>query len=321
MIAGDFPLPDGPLVVVALGGNALLKRGEPLDAPTQLHNVRQAAAQIAQLASGRRLVVTHGNGPQVGLLALQAEAYREVPPYPLDVLGAESEGMVGYLLEQEIANRLPAGRGIATLLTRVAVDPADPAFQWPTKPIGPVFDTDRGEALARERGWTMVRDGAGVRRAVASPKPREVLALPSVRVLLQSGAVVVCAGGGGVPVARSGPAEPYQGVEAVIDKDLAASLLARRLEASLLLIATDVPAVVLDWGTPQARAVRRASPDALQGLPFAAGSIGPKVEAACEFARATGCPAVIGSLDDVERLVAGEAGTWVDREFKGLALE
>ncbi|MGM9488236.1 carbamate kinase [Ideonella sp. YS5] len=312
------PLADDTLVAVALGGNALLRRGEPQDAPTQLVNVRHAAAQIARLAHSHRLVVTHGNGPQVGLLALQGEAYPEVPPYPLDVLGAETEGMVGYLLEQEIANRLPAGRHVATLLTRVAVDRQDPAFQHPTKPIGPMFDRERAESLARDRGWTLVPDGTGLRRAVPSPRPQEVLALHATKALLDRGMVVICAGGGGVPVARTGPAGDYEGVEAVIDKDLAAALLARQLDAAMLVIATDVTAVFMDWGTAHARAIRRASPEALQALPLAAGSIAPKVEAACDFARATGNPAVIGSLDDIERLLCGQAGTWVSTGCSGL---
>lgn len=309
---------DAPLLVVALGGNALLRRGEPLEAPTQLHNIRLAAMQLARLAQRYRLVVAHGNGPQVGLLALQNEAYREVQPYPLDVLGAETEGMIGYLLEQEIANCLPAGRSVATLLTRVAVDADDPAFKAPSKPIGPVFDTARGAALAQERGWHMVADGSGVRRAVPSPRPRQVLGLRSIRALLEHGTVVICAGGGGIPVAASGVGHEMQGVEAVIDKDLAAGLLAQQLQADLLLIATDVPAVALDWGLPTQRNVRSASPEALLALPFAAGSIGPKVAAACEFAQASGKPAVIGSLDDIERLVRRECGTWIEAGIDGL---
>ncbi|MGA0610783.1 carbamate kinase [Caldimonas sp. KR1-144] len=309
-----------PLFVVALGGNALLRRGEPLEATAQLHNVRRAAQQIVRLAEGRRLVVAHGNGPQVGLLALQNEAYREVHPYPLDVLGAQTEGMIGYLIEQEIANRLPPGRSVATLLTRVEVQRGDPAFAAPSKPIGPVYDAPRGAALARERGWHMVADGAGLRRAVPSPRPQCILELASVLALLEHDTVVVCAGGGGIPVVATGRGEEKEGVEAVIDKDLAAGLLARQLDADLLLIATDVAAVYLGWGTPNACAIRRASPDALRRLAFAAGSIGPKVEAACEFALATGKPAVIGSLDDIERLVSGEAGTWIDTRVDGMEL-
>lgn len=309
---------DHPLLVVALGGNALLRRGEPLEASAQLHNIRHAARQIARLAQRFQLVVVHGNGPQVGLLALQNEAYRGVHPYPLDVLGAETEGMIGYLLEQELANHLPPERSVATLLTRVEVDPDDPAFAAPTKPIGPVYASAQGAALARERGWHMVADGDGVRRAVPSPQPRRILGLSSVRALLDRGVLVVCAGGGGIPVVPTGHGHEKQGVEAVIDKDLAAGLMARQLGADLLVIATDVPAVYLGWGTPARREIRSAPPDALEALAFADGSIGPKVRAACSFARATGKAAVIGSLDDIERLVARQAGTWVSVEAADL---
>ncbi|HEX5685295.1 MAG TPA: carbamate kinase [Ideonella sp.] len=311
---------EAPLLVVALGGNALLRRGEPLEAAAQLRNIRHAAQQIALLAHRFRLVVAHGNGPQVGLLALQNEAYHDVRPYPLDVLGAQTEGMIGYLLEQEIANCLSPGRSVATLLTRVEVDRADPAFSHPSKPIGPVYDLATGHSLAAERGWRMMADGAGLRRAVPSPKPRQIIGLRSVRALLAHGTVVVCAGGGGIPVAATGHGNEKQGVEAVIDKDLAAGLLARQLEADMLLIVTDVPAVCLNWGTPSQREIRSASPDALQGLSFAAGSIGPKVEAACDFARETSQPAVIGSLDDIERLVDRGAGTWVSVASTGIQL-
>jgi carbamate kinase len=311
---------EAPLLVVALGGNALLRRGEPLEAAAQLNNIRHAARQIARLAHRYRLVVAHGNGPQVGLLALQNEAFHDVRPYPLDVLGAQTEGMIGYLLEQEIANCLPPGRSVATLLTRVEVDLGDPAFSRPSKPIGPVYDKAEGAVLAAERGWHMVADGAGLRRAVPSPKPRQIIGLRSVRALLEHGTVVVCAGGGGIPVAATGHGNQKQGVEAVIDKDLAAGLLASQLEADLLLIATDVPAVFLDWGGATQRQIRSASPDALQALSLAAGSIGPKAEAACEFARATDKPAVIGSLDDIERLVEHQAGTWISQASSGLQL-
>ena len=308
---------DAPLLVIALGGNALLRRGEPLEAAAQARNIRHAAEQIARLAPRYRLVVAHGNGPQVGLLALQNEAFHDVRPYPLDVLGAQTEGMIGYLLEQELANCLPAGRSVATLLTRVEVDPADPAFAHPTKPIGPVYDAAQGASLGRARGWHMVPDGAGLRRAVPSPQPRQILGLRSVRALLEHGTVVVCAGGGGIPVIATGSGHEKQGVEAVIDKDLAAGLLARQLEADLLLIATDVPAVYRGWGTSSSHQIRSASPDALEAQAFAAGSIGPKVTA-CAFARATAKPAVIGSLDDIERLVCHDAGTWVSFDAKGI---
>lgn len=303
------PLP--PLLVVALGGNALLRRGEPLEPAAQLRNVRLAAAQLARLASRYRLVVTHGNGPQVGLLALQNSSAPQSGGFPLDVLDAETEGMIGYLLEQELANCLPAGSRVATLLTRVEVDPRDPAFASPSKPIGPVYDQAEGKRLAQERGWQLMPDGKGLRRAVPSPRPLRIPGLQAVQTLLRDGSIVICAGGGGIPVAADGPNGRMRGVEAVIDKDLVSSLLARQLGADLLMIATDVSAVYLDWGLPGQRPVRRTSPSALRELHFAAGSMGPKVEAACAFTEATARPAVIGSLADVERFASREAGTWI----------
>jgi len=308
-----------PLIVVALGGNALQRRGQPLDAATQLANVRKAADRIARLAHKHRLVVAHGNGPQVGLLALQSQALGEGGPYPLDVLGAESEGLIGYLLEQEIANRLPAGRSVATLLTRVQVDRNDIAFERPTQPVGPPYTPEQREAIARRVGWCWAQGDDGFRRVVPSPKPQRIVGLRSVRVLLDHGSVVICAGGGGIPVAATGRGEELEGVEAVIDKDLAAGLLARQLDADLLVIATDVDAVCLHWGSASQRPIRRAPPDALQRHDFEAASIGPKVEAACEFARATGRPAVIGALKDLDDLVTGDAGTRVSVEYTEMA--
>lgn len=305
------------MLVVALGGNALLKRGEPLEADTQARNVRLAAGNLARLARHYRLVVTHGNGPQVGLLALQNAAYPAVQPYPLDMLDAQTEGLIGYLLEHELANRLPTGMGVATLLTRVQVDSADSAFTHPTKPIGPVYTAAQRQALAGKHGWQFVADGKGYRRVVPSPRPHGILNLPAVRILLDHPMVVVCAGGGGIPVT---PADGGQlrGVEAVIDKDSVSCLLARQLQADMLFIATDVPAVYLDWGKPGQRAVRKASPTALAAIPFPPGSMGPKVEAACAFARSTGRPAVIGRLEDVDRFATQEAGTWISTEAAGI---
>lgn len=311
---------DAPLLVVALGGNALLRRCEPLDAVHQLANVRKAADRLAVLASEWRLVIAHGNGPQVGLLALQNEAGGGPPAFPLDVLGAQTEGQIGYLLEQELANRLGPERGVATLLTRVQVDAADPAFSHPTKPIGPLYDTAQAQLLARERGWQFVKDGAGLRRAVPSPLPLHITNLRSVQALLEQGTVVICAGGGGIPVADDGTGR-LEGVEAVIDKDRAASLLARQLDADLLLIATDVQGVYLDWGTARQRAIAAASPDALRSLVFAEGSIGPKVEAACEFAQTTRRPAVIGALEDIERLALRSTGTCISTAVDGIRLQ
>jgi carbamate kinase len=295
-------------VVAALGGNALLRRGEPMDAATQRANIVRAVRAIAPLAREHELVITHGNGPQVGLLALQAETYPDVAPYPLDGRGAESEGMIGYLHEQELVSALP-GREVATLLTQVYVDAADPALGAPSKPIGPVYDDAAGARLAVERGWALAPDGAGVRRVVASPEPQAIVELPSIRVLLEAGVLVICAGGGGVPVTlRDGT---VHGVEAVVDKDRAAALLAEHLGAQVLLLLTDVPRVVAGWGTADAVGIGRATPAQLLEHDFAAGSMGPKVDAACRVAERTGGRAAIGALEDAARLLAGRAGTQI----------
>jgi carbamate kinase len=296
-------------LVVALGGNALLRRGEPLTAEIQRRHAAQAMGLVAELARENDVVLTHGNGPQVGLLALQALAYADVPPYPLDVLGAESEGMIGYVLEQELQNRLP-DRTAVTVLTQVVVDQEDPAFRRPTKPIGPVYTEDRARQLARELGWTVAADGDHFRRVVPSPRPLRIVEISAIRMLVDAGAIVVCTGGGGIPVTVDG-AGRLHGVEAVIDKDLAAELLARSLEADYLLMLTDVPAVMRDWGTPTARPIASATPAELRGLSFADGSMGPKVDAACRFVEATGGTAAIGALEDAVRIVAGAAGTRV----------
>ena len=296
-------------LVVALGGNALLRRGEPLTADIQRVHAAEAMTAVAELAGSHDIVLTHGNGPQVGLLALQALAYTDVPPYPLDVLGAESEGMIGYVLEQELSNRLP-GRTAVTVLTQVVVDADDPAFKAPTKPIGPVYTEDQARRLERERGWTVARDGDHFRRVVASPEPLRIVELSAIRMLVDAGAIVVCTGGGGIPVTMNG-AGTLRGVEAVIDKDLAAELLARSLGADFLLMLTDVSAVMRDWGTPDVRPIRRTTPSELRGIEFANGSMGPKVAAACRFVEATGGSAAIGALDDAAEIVAGTAGTMV----------
>jgi carbamate kinase len=295
-------------IVVALGGNALLRRGEPADADTQRRNIAAATRAVAELAADHQLVLTHGNGPQIGLLALQSEAYPKIRPLPLDVLGAESEGMIGSLLDQALQNELP-GRQVATLLTQVVVDPGDPAFAAPTKPIGPVYTEAEARRLAAERSWTVAADGRWWRRVVASPEPLDVRELGTIRLLVEAGVLVVCAGGGGIPVVVD--AGRVRGVEAVIDKDLAAALLARRLNAGILLLLTDVPAVELDWGTPRARPLRTTTPAQLRACRFAAGSMGPKVEAACRFVEATGGRAAIGALADAAAILGGQAGTTV----------
>ena len=302
-------------LVIALGGNALLRRGQPLTADNQLENIRRAAAQLARVASSHELVLTHGNGPQVGLLALQSAAYTAVETYPLDVLGAQTDGMIGYLLEQELANLLPS-RTVTTLLTRVEVDPNDPAFAKPTKPIGPVYTQDEAKRVAAEKHWVMAPDGDSFRRVVASPQPLRVLGLDPIRWLLERGALVIAAGGGGIPVIRGADGHSLQGVEAVIDKDLCSGVLAHELQADCLVIATDVAAVYLDWGTPQQRALGNVSPKTLSDLSFPAGSMGPKIDAACRFVQASGQRAVIGSLDQIEAMLAGEAGTQITLDGK-----
>jgi len=295
-------------LVVALGGNALLQRGEPLTASNQRHNVKLAARQLAPLVEGNELVVSHGNGPQVGLLALQANAYREVEPYPLDVLGAQTEGMIGYMIEQELGNLLPFEQPCATILTMVEVDPSDPAFKKPSKPIGPLYSEEDASALAAAHGWSVARDGDGWRRVVPSPQPRRLFEIRPIRWLLERGVVVICTGGGGIPTMYRDDGT-LVGAEVVIDKDRASALLARELEAELLVMATDVDGVYRDWGTPQARRIDRATVAELDAHDFADGSMGPKVEAACSFVRDAGGRAAIGSLADLGGMVAGEAGT------------
>lgn len=296
------------LVVVALGGNALLRRGEPLEAAVQRRNLLAAVARsIGPLARTHEVVITHGNGPQIGLLALQAASYRPLRPDPLDVLGAESEGMIGYLIEQALAGELP-GHELATLLTQVEVDLADPAFAAPTKPIGPTYGAAEAERLARETGWRFLQDGAGWRRAVPSPMPQRIREINAIRLLVRGGATVICAGGGGIPVAV-GADGSLSGVEAVIDKDHSAALLAEELGADALLLLTDVPAVWTRWPMSEGVPIGHISVAALRRFTFAPGSMAPKVAAACRFAERTGRLAAIGALDDAEAMLAGTAGT------------
>jgi carbamate kinase len=290
----------------------LLRRGEPLTAAVQRNHVRAAVAALEPLARNYDLVISHGNGPQVGMLAMQAAAWNSQPAYPLDVLDAESEGMIGYLIEQELGNRLPERRA-AVLLTQIEVDPDDPAFRRPTKPIGPAYVETEARRMERERGWTFVRDGDRLRRVVASPRPRRILEMPVIEMLVRQGVIVICAGGGGIPVvARSDGS--LVGVEAVIDKDLASALLARELKADRFLMLTDVEAVWLHWGQPGARPLRRVTPGELRRHVFAPGSMGPKVEAACEFVERTGGVAGIGALHDAPAILQGEAGTLITPE-------
>jgi len=307
-------------VVIALGGNALLRRGEAMTADTQRRNARVAAEAIAPLAAEHEIVVTHGNGPQVGLLALQGAAYKPEEAYPLDVLGAETEGMIGYMLEQELGNLLPFEQPLATLLTMVEVDAADPGFQNPTKFVGPVYEKAEADRIAKEKGWVFKQDGEKWRRVVASPAPKRIFEIRPVRWLLEQRTIVICAGGGGIPTMyEKGSDRKLIGVEAVIDKDLCSELLARELYADLLIMATDAEAVCTDWGKPSQKAIHQARPDDFKQFSFPAGSMGPKVDAACHFARASGKTAAIGALADIAGLVRGERGTIISENFAGLS--
>lgn len=297
-------------VVVALGGNALLKRSDPMTVEAQRANVRVACKALAPLADDYNLVIAHGNGPQVGLLALQAAAYHDAEPYPLDVLGAQSQGMIAYLVEQELGNVLPFEQPIATVLTMVEVDPKDPAFDNPTKFVGPCYDEESATTLTAEKGWTFRQDGASWRRVVASPEPKQVFELAPIRWLLEKGTVVICAGGGGIPtVYLPDGRRTLVGIEAVIDKDLAGELLAEKLDADVFVMATDAEGVYLNWGEPTQELLGRVTPENLAQHEFAAGSMGPKVEAAVRFVKATGKRAAIGRLEDISRIVRGEVGT------------
>jgi carbamate kinase len=303
-------------IVIALGGNALLRRGEPMTAEVQRRNVKVAAGAIAPIAKGNELVISHGNGPQVGLLALQGAAYKPDEAFPLDVLGAQTEGMIGYMIEQELGNLLPFEVPFCTMLTMVEVDPQDPGFRNPTKFVGPVYEKADADRIAAQKGWVFKQDGPKWRRVVASPEPKRIFEIRPVKWLLERGSVVICAGGGGIPTMYDPSLErTLIGVEAVVDKDACSELLAREVEADLFIMATDTPAVFLDWGKPTQRAIHRAHPDAMQKFDFPAGSMGPKVDAACRFARATGHSAAIGALADIPAIVRGEKGTLVDPRF------
>ncbi len=297
------------LVVIALGGNALLRRGEPLTAENQRANVKIAAGAIADvIQAGHRVVIAHGNGPQVGLLALQGAAYKPDEAYPLDVLGAETEGMIGYLIEQELENALPKGARVATLLTQVEVDADDPAFGHPTKPVGPVYDKSTADTLSEKHKWIFAKDGEQYRRVVASPAPQAIPDIGIIRLLVDVGVTVICAGGGGIPVMRQKNGGLI-GIEAVIDKDLASALLAESLNADALLLLTDVDGVYHNWGQPNQKKIERASPRDLRASAFPAGSMGPKVIAACDFASGSGRMSGIGALKDACKILQRKAGT------------
>jgi carbamate kinase len=305
-------------VVVALGGNALLRRGEPMTVANQRGNVKRACEALVSVATDHELVITHGNGPQVGLLALQGLAYAPDDATPLDVLGAETEGMIGYLIEQELGNLLPFEKPLATVLTMTEVDPEDPAFTEPTKFVGPVYSEAEAKERAAAKGWTVREDGDYWRRVVPSPQPRRIFEIRPITWLLDQGTVVVCTGGGGIPTMYEPGTRHLIGVEAVIDKDRSSAVLARDLRADLLVIATDADAVYTGWGTPQKRSIEAAHPDALAGLPFPSGSMGPKVEAASEFARGSGKDSLVGALADIRSMLAGRSGTRISTSVNGI---
>lgn len=302
-------------IVVALGGNALLKRGEPMTAQNQSANIRLAAEQLAKVKPKNELIISHGNGPQVGLLALQHAAYyaqdNKIEPYPLDVLVSQTVGMIGYMLQQELTNLLPT-TPTQTLVTQVIVDEHDPAFSKPSKPIGQVYTQAEAEKLAAEKGWTVMPDGQYYRRAVPSPKPQDVTGINAVKALLAQDHIVICGGGGGVPCVKNAQGQ-LTGVEAVVDKDLATAVIANQLDADLFIIATDVNAACVNFQKEGERKIAKANPAALEALSaeFAAGSMGPKVQAVINFVKATGKDAAIGSLADIEDIVAGKSGTRV----------
>lgn len=301
-------------IVVTLGGNALLRRGEPLTCDVQKKNIAIAVKALKNIAHEHQLVLGHGNGPQVGLLALQNQAFsHEVDPYPFDSLGAQSQAMVGYLFSQMLGNARP-DREVVCVITQTEVSPEDPAFQNPTKFIGPVYNSQQAQELAQTHGWLLKQDGNHYRRVVPSPKPRKIVELESIKLLVEAGKLVISGGGGGIPVVRKDG--QLHGVEAVIDKDYCGSLLAQALQADYFVMATDVKGVFVNWGTPDQKCIKSAPPQMLLELGFAAGSMGPKVSAACEFASQPGARAVIGSLDKIEDIVAGKSGTHISSEFE-----
>jgi len=297
-------------VVVALGGNALVMRGEPLT-DVQRDRARAAAQALAPVAQRHQLVLCQGDGPQVGLFALEAAAYEDVEVPPLDVLDAHSERVVGYLVEQELRNVLPASLAVATVLTSVEVDGSDAAFADPSRFVGPLYDAAQGRTMAAQYRWVFKPDGRFLRRVVPSPEPKRILEIGPIRSLLEHDTVVICAGGGGVPAARSGAGCVLERVEAVIDTDLVSELLAREVDADLLVMTTDVDAVYADWGLRTQRRLRQVTPEALRVMDFPSGSMGPKVEAAARFVEATGRRAAIGSLDEIVKIVDGASGTLV----------
>jgi len=298
------------LIVIALGGNALLKRGEPLTIKNQRDNTKVAAKSIAKvIAAGHKVIITHGNGPQVGLLALQGAAYKPEEAYSLDVLGAETEGMIGYLIKQELENALPLGHSkVAMLLTQIEVDPKDLAFENPSKPVGPIYSKEEAEILASKRGWTVAVDDKNYRRVVASPEPIFIPDIPVIEILLKNNIIVICAGGGGIPIIKDANGS-LVGVEAVIDKDKSSALLAKELGADMLLMLTDVEGVYKNWGMKNQSLIKKTTVEQISQMSFAKGSMLPKVQAACDFVNMTMSKAAIGTLKDALHIIEGKKGT------------
>ena len=304
-------------VVVALGGNALLQRGQALNAENQRENVRIAVKELADVHKDHELIIAHGNGPQVGLLALMDSAYTAVDPYPLDVLVSETIGMIGYIIEQELGNIIPFEDHIVTVLTQVLVDSNDPAFQNPTKPVGPVYEKSEAQKLQQEKGWTISQDGDKFRRVVPSPLPQRIIEMNVIKMLIDKGIIVICAGGGGIPVAYDSEKKLF-GIEAVIDKDLASGLLANDADSDMFVMLTDVANVYTEFGTEKQRAIKTAHPDAIEKMDFATGSMGPKVLGACKFVNETGGQSAIGQLSDLTKIMQGEAGTTITNQVTGI---
>ncbi|CAI0869805.1 Carbamate kinase 1 [Serratia plymuthica] len=297
-------------LVIALGGNALLQRGATLSAENQYKSIALIASAIGKLAKKYRIAIVHGNGPQVGLLALQNLAYRDVPPYPLDILVAESQGMIGYMLAQQLNASHPS-QPVTTLMTRVRVDAHDPDYLAPSKFIGPVYSPEQRKELEGKYRWTMKADGKYIRRVVPSPEPKKIIDIDAIKALLAMDHIVICNGGGGIPMVAG--EQGLEGSEAVIDKDLAAALLAEELAADHLVILTDADAVYQHWGTPQQKAIRSATTRELAPMAVADGAMGPKITAVSRFVDHSGQTAHIGGLQDIEALLAGRAGTSITR--------
>jgi len=297
------------LIVLALGGNALLQRGEPQEEENLVNNIKRAVKAIANLAKDHTLILCHGNGPQVGLLSLQADAYHEVKPYGLDVLCAESQGMIGYLLQRELNSELK-DKTVVTLITQVIVDHNDPAFKQPSKPIGPFYSKEEANQYQQEKNWQFIEEKNGFRRIVPSPMPFEIVELPLIKLLVENRCLVICGGGGGISVFKN-VNNQLVGIESIIDKDLTAAEIAIALKADKFVILTDIDGVYKNWEQKNAQVIRNITSDELEQMQFAAGSMEPKIKAATKFVQDTNKKVMIGALIDAEKVLREEAGTTI----------